>query len=146
MPVGHLAVQDSRWVVARYAEEDGLGGWRWKRHHYGDMRYDRDNEVPLGFRWIKVVDEQRGHESYTEYSQSFPIHGSVILSESRISNGTVIARTQGTYFSKGRSHWSGRKNLLPLSVGCHRKRNLTSTAPNFPRVALLKLLTITAQF
>lgn len=97
MPAGHIAIQDSRWVVSRYAEQDGMGGWRYKRHHYGDLRYDRDEEIPLGFRWINVIDEQRGHASYTEYSQSFPMHGTVTLSESSIADGTVISRNTGTY-------------------------------------------------
>ncbi len=76
-------------VVTRLVEPDGIGGCKSTRRYYGDLRYDRKNQVSLGFGWIEVHDEQhpfcgqvicRGF-SRTIFKRSFPFSGSPKLVE-----------------------------------------------------------------
>ena len=46
---GHVSLCDSRWVVARYSEPDGMGGRRYRSQYYRDLRHDKANETSLGF-------------------------------------------------------------------------------------------------
>ncbi|MGC4013360.1 MAG: RHS repeat-associated core domain-containing protein [Luteolibacter sp.] len=104
LPAGQIAVRDNRLMVCRLIESDGQGGSRATRHHYGDLRFDRLNDVSLGFGKAEVFDELwpgvpplsvpgavitsgnyfiRG-KSRTVMSRTFPHAGSPVLQESYI--------------------------------------------------------------
>ncbi|MFD0893724.1 VCBS repeat-containing protein [Luteolibacter ambystomatis] len=57
LPEGQIMVRDNRLVVSRLIESDGRGGSRATRHHFGDLRFDRINDVSLGFGKAEVYDE-----------------------------------------------------------------------------------------
>ena len=84
LPAGHVPVIDSRLVVSRYSEADGLGGRKWKSQRYGDLRYDRNNETSLGFGWIEACDESNGQLTRTEYRRDFPFAGSPATTETSV--------------------------------------------------------------
>jgi len=77
----------NRWAVSRYAEEDGLGGWRWASNFYGGRKFDQHNEVDLGFRWVETFDESRNRGSISIFHQNFPFEGQVRESISYLLNG-----------------------------------------------------------
>ncbi|MGJ8634058.1 MAG: FG-GAP-like repeat-containing protein [Luteolibacter sp.] len=81
-------IKDGRLLVSRYAEEDGMGGLRWKRHHYAELKIDRENEVSLGFERITVIDETRWQKSESYYRQDFPFNGR-------------LASSKGYYYNEG---------------------------------------------
>jgi YD repeat-containing protein len=84
LPPGQSAVIDSRLVVSRYSEPDGMNGRRYKSQRYGDLRQDRHNETVLGFGWVEVLDELNGQRQRTETMRQHPFAGSPILSETYV--------------------------------------------------------------
>jgi len=84
LPEGHVSVIDSRLVVSRYSEPDGMGGRRYKSQRYGDLRYDRKNETSLGFGWVEAIDELNGQWSRTEMSREYPFAGSPVSVQTKV--------------------------------------------------------------
>lgn len=68
-------VNSSRLLVSRYAEQNGAGGFRWKRHHYEGWKVDRKNNVSLHFEKITVIDEDRNQKRVSNYRQDYPFQG-----------------------------------------------------------------------
>jgi len=75
---GTIPVSDSRLVVSRYSQPDGLtpNSRRWKAQRYADLRYDSINSVSLGFGRIEVMDELTGQVTKTETYRNYPLNGS----------------------------------------------------------------------
>ncbi|MEN8871741.1 MAG: SpvB/TcaC N-terminal domain-containing protein, partial [Akkermansiaceae bacterium] len=95
-----LNAPGTRWAVARYAEQDGLGGWRWTRNYFGGRKFDNANEVDLGFRWVETYDEARAAGNITLFSQQFPFHGSPLETVSYLAddgNHMVVSRELSSY-------------------------------------------------
>jgi RHS repeat-associated protein len=90
---GIHAVNGAGYLVSRYAEQDGLGGYRWKRHYYGERKVDRINQVDLGFKWIETIDEQSGAGSISINSQQFPYQGRPLESLSYLKDGNNLILT-----------------------------------------------------
>ncbi len=84
LPVGHASLIDSRLVVSRYSEPNGLGGRKWKSQRYGDLRYDRTNEASLGFGWVEALDETNGQFTRTDSHREFPFAGSPVLTQTSV--------------------------------------------------------------
>ena len=84
LPVGHTSLIDSRTVVSRYSEPNGLGGRKWKSQRYGDLRYDKTNEASLGFGWVEALDETNGQLTRTDSSREFPFAGSPVLTQTSV--------------------------------------------------------------
>lgn len=93
----------SSWAVARYAEQDGLGSFRWTRNYYGGRKFDQANEIDLGFRWVETYDETRGAGSISVFSQKFPYHGNPIENTSYLSidgENIIINRDVSSFHHK----------------------------------------------
>jgi len=89
---GQVAVRQGAEVVTRLKESDGAGGFRAKRYHYGDFRFDRPNEASLGFGWMQVHEEHfptgggyihRGYKD-TRNWRVFPLAGRPKIEETYI--------------------------------------------------------------
>ncbi len=84
LPVGHASLIDSRLVVSRYSEPNGLGGRNWKSQRYGDLRYDKTNEASLGFGWVEALDETNGQLTRTDSHREFPFAGSPVYTQTSV--------------------------------------------------------------
>ncbi|TAG09031.1 MAG: hypothetical protein EAZ42_08205, partial [Verrucomicrobia bacterium] len=93
------AVNGAGYLVSRYAEQNGLGGYRWKCQYYGERKVDGANNVDLGFKWIESIDEQSQAGSVTVYSQAFPYQGKPLESISYLkdSSGNFILTSKENY-------------------------------------------------
>jgi RHS repeat-associated protein len=98
LSAGQVDVRQGGDVVTRLKESDGAGGFRAKRYHYGDGRFDRINEASLGFGWMQVHDEHFPagggyvHQGYKETRswRQFPLAGRPKVEETYIHvNGTM---------------------------------------------------------
>jgi RHS repeat-associated protein len=96
---GLTNINGAGYLVSRYAEQDGLGGYRWKRQYYGERKLDRVKEEDMGFKWTESIDEQRGYGSITTHSQQFPYQGLPLESISYIPSGTAKIITSKQTFS-----------------------------------------------
>jgi len=99
---GIINVNGAGNLVSRYAEQDGLGGYRWMRQYYGERKVDRNRQQDLGFKWIESIDEQRGRGSITTYSQEFPYQNLPLESISYIPSGTNKILTSKETYSYGK--------------------------------------------
>lgn len=84
LPAGQFHVIDSRLVVSRYSEPNGMGGRSWRSQRYGDLRYDRNNETSLGFGWIEALDETNGQLTRTDNRRDYPFAGSPVLTQTSV--------------------------------------------------------------
>ncbi|MFT4176049.1 MAG: RHS repeat-associated core domain-containing protein [Luteolibacter sp.] len=78
LPEGQVSSLDGRLVVSRYSEPDGRGGRRYKSQRYSDLRFDRINQVSLGFGQIEAIDEATDQITETFLSRTYPFVGSPI--------------------------------------------------------------------
>ena len=110
-----VRVPGNTWAVARYAEQDGLGGFRWTRNYYGGRKLDHGNEEDLGFRWVETYDEARSAGSISIFSQQYPYQGSPIESISYLSvNGeNIIVNRDISSFSHKYFPYDGSENFYP---------------------------------
>jgi RHS repeat-associated protein len=109
LPAGHAPVIDSRLVVARYSEPNGMGGRKYRSQRYGDLRYDRTNETSLGFGWIEALDESNGQLTRTDYRRDFPFAGSPMLTQTSVN--LTAADIANMPPNSGTPYFAGRKNL-----------------------------------
>jgi RHS repeat-associated protein len=158
LPVGHASLIDSRMVVSRYSEPNGLGGRNWKSQRYGDLRYDKTNESSLGFGWVEALDETNGQFTRTDSHRQFPFAGSPILTQTSVNlTASDIALIPPNH-SGCPAFTAGRKNLsiqtaiyaeMPsqIGVGGTIRRPVQTTSVNqiFDLDGTLKGETITTQ-
>src|SRR5690606_34527236 len=118
VPSGQAAVIDSRLVVSRYWEPNGMGGTRTQWQRYGDLRYYHANEASLGFGWIEAYDPLTRQTTRTEPSRVYPFGGSPIFSE------TTVELTQ--------SDIDAMASNVPLSPGI---KSLTTDASTYAEMS-----------
>lgn len=97
---GIIHISGAGYLVSRYAEQDGLGGFRWKRQYYGCRKVDRTSGKDLGFGWTETVDEQRMKGQITTYYQDSVKEGLSKESVSYLTSGAqkiVVERQTSTY-------------------------------------------------
>lgn len=111
LPVGHASIIDSRLVVSRYSEPDGLGGRKWKSQRYGDLRYDKTNEASLGFGWVEALDETNGQLTRTDSHRSFPFAGSPVLTQTSVNLTAADIALMPPNHPGCPAFTTGRKNL-----------------------------------
>ena len=93
-----LDLQAPIYVVSSTATSNGIGGTRTTNYTYGGAKADLSGRGMLGFRWMRVVDQDTGITSYTEYSQTYPYIGMPIRSQ-RSLNGIVLNDSTATLAS-----------------------------------------------
>lgn len=86
-----LDVKDARRVVNYVKESDGLNEGVVKRYKYAGLkfehassRYPGSGRGGMGFRFIKIIEENSGIQTYTEFSQRWPYIGQVLNTETRL--------------------------------------------------------------
>jgi len=120
---GHVESLHGGMVVTRLKESDGMGGFRATRRHYGDIRFDRNNESALGFGWVEVYDEHfqagggapvnRGY-TRTENSRTYPFGGSPVAVRTYVNVPSTMAHQSGvTTGTKLVSEETSSYDLLP---------------------------------
>lgn len=102
-PVSNSQVPMS--LVSSVSQSNGVGGLNTSRYTYGELKMEHASTPgrgrgSLGFRWMRVLEEPTGLETYAEYAQNWPFLGQTVLSESRRAgsgNGGLLRRTVSTY-------------------------------------------------
>jgi RHS repeat-associated protein len=158
LPVGHASIIDSRLVVSRYSEPNGLGGLNWKSQRYGDLRYDRTHESSLGFGWVEALDETNGQLTRTDSHRKFPFAGSPILTQTSVDLNAADIAIMPPNHSGCPAFTVGRKNLsiqtaiyaeMPSQAGIggtiRRPVQTTSVSQIFDLDGTLKGETVTTQ-
>ncbi|MFN9565551.1 MAG: hypothetical protein ACK56K_09425, partial [Akkermansiaceae bacterium] len=158
LPAGHTSLIDSRLVVSRYSEPNGLGGRKWKSQRYGDLRYDRTNEASLGFGWVEALDETNGQFTRTDSHREFPFAGSPVLTQTSVNLTESDIALMPPNHPGCPAFTVGRKNLsiqtatyaeMPSQVGVGGKilRPVQTTSVNqiFDLDGTLKGETVTTQ-
>jgi hypothetical protein len=114
-------------LVRRTEVSNGAGGLNRTSYRYGALEAEHaSTQHPgsgrgvQGFKWMSVLEEVTGIESYTEYSQSWPTIGQVTKSETRLAgagNAGLLKRSTNSY-------------------GCHQSHAASGTAmPGSPTVS-----------
>ncbi len=86
-------VQAPMYVARESRRSDGIGGMRRTQYAYSGLRTDARRAIALGFERIRIDDPVRGVRATTVYSQKFPEHGQVQVSESAyIASGVALSR------------------------------------------------------
>ncbi|MES2982235.1 MAG: RHS repeat-associated core domain-containing protein [Verrucomicrobiota bacterium] len=111
LPAGHASLIDSRLVVSRYSEANGLGGRNWKSQRYGDLRYDKTNEASLGFGWVEALDEINGQLTRTDSHREFPFAGSPVLTQTSVNLTALDIALMPPNHAGCPAFTAGRKNL-----------------------------------
>ncbi len=111
LPAGHASVIDSRLVVSRYSQPNGMGGRNWKSQRYGDLRYDKNNEASLGFGWVEALDETNGQLTRTDSHREFPFAGSPVLTQTSVVLTAADIAAMPPNHSGCPAFSAGRKNL-----------------------------------
>ncbi len=111
LPAGQASVIDSRLVVSRYSQPNGMGGRNWKSQRYGDLRYDKNNEASLGFGWVEALDETNGQLTRTDSHRQFPFAGSPVLTQTSVVLTAADIAAMPPNHSGCPAFSAGRKNL-----------------------------------
>ena len=156
LPAGQAAVIDSRLVVSRYSEPNGMGGRNWKSQRYGSLLYDKVNETSLGFGWVEACDETNGQLTRTLNKQEFPFAGSPELTTTSVNltaaDITAMPPNSGVGFTPGRKNLSIETAIyaeMPSQIGIggmiRRPVQTSSTLQHFDLDLTLKSQTTTTQ-
>lgn len=158
LPAGQASLIDSRLVVSRYSEPDGLGGRKWKSQRYGDLRYDNHHEASLGFGWVEALDETNGQLTRTDSYRQFPFAGSPVLTQTSVNLTAADIALMPPNHPGCPAFTPGRKNLsiqtaiyaeMPSQVGIggtiRRPVQTTSVNQIFDLDGTLKGETVTTQ-
>jgi len=89
--------QAAIYVVSSASMDDGVGGQRVTDYTYGGMKIDVSGRGNLGFAWMESTDVAGGITSRTTFNQTWPYVGRAMVSERKLSNGTLIARSSSTW-------------------------------------------------
>ncbi len=95
-----LDIQAALYVVSQVSSDDGIGGQHVTDYTYGGMKTDVSGYGNLGFAWMKSIEATTGIDIYTSFRQDYPYIGQVSVSEQKLSNGTLISRSEATMAQK----------------------------------------------
>lgn len=91
-----IDIQNTQYVVSNHASSDGLGGMYQVDYHYAGLKADLLGRGSLGFREVSMTDSRTGISTSSTYRQDFPFIGVAELSETRLSDGTLVKSTDAT--------------------------------------------------
>jgi len=99
-------------VVKKYSIANGLGGSYSFTYKYEDGLVHRKTYGFLGFKKVTVTDSRHGIKNITTYSQDFQnqLQGFAVLTETRLSNNTLVERSATTWKSTALPETSFDKN------------------------------------